>query len=181
MSSRRSCTAQEKRLSRSHWLGCAAATCIHMRGGKWAWTRARRWVTSSQDVLFRFAGTVLDINTLAACPDIKVLLTRSVVWIYQGIARYHCTYVSLFLVPKVSKGVKGLSKGQRVVSAFTVSCNKCWFCMQRLTCRCSHPDWGARVFGCVPGQMPCDSTAAHPAPSLQIWSLAQACTLCIAP
>lgn len=85
------------------------------------------------------------------------------------------------LVPQVSKGVQGLSRGQRVVSAFTLSCNKCWFCTQRLTCRCSHPDWGARVFGCVPGQAPSDSTAAHPALSSHVCGLAQACTECIAP
>ncbi|KAK9838103.1 hypothetical protein WJX81_001599 [Elliptochloris bilobata] len=54
-------------------------------------------------------------------------------------------------VLQVSEGVTRLAVGERVVSAFTLSCGNCWFCTQRLTCRCSHPGWGARVFGWVQG------------------------------
>ena len=74
------------------------------------------------------------------------------VWLCQHLAELHVTtFRRAMLVLQVSEGVKGLSLGQRVVSAFTLSCSECWFCRQRLTCRCSHPDWGARVFGCAPG------------------------------
>lgn len=51
-------------------------------------------------------------------------------------------------VVSAGSGVRSLSPGDRVMSAFTTSCGSCFYCQRGLTCRCEHSQ-GAACFGWV--------------------------------
>ena len=85
---------------------------------------------------------IVKVRACAICgSDLHVFYGRE-----QGID-HHTAMGHEFMgeVVEAGKGVKTLKKGDVVMSPFTTSCGKCFYCLNGLTCRCIH----SQLFGWV--------------------------------
>jgi threonine dehydrogenase-like Zn-dependent dehydrogenase len=104
---------------------------------------ARVEISTLPDPELRAPGDVVVRNRVSAIcgSDLHVYLGRET-GIEPGTVMGH---EFLGEVVEVGKGVKGLKRGDLVVSPFTTSCGSCFYCRKGLTCRCTQ----GQLFGWV--------------------------------
>lgn len=99
-----------------------------------------RYTTVADPVIVDTADAIVRVKACAICgSDLHVYHEREK-GIDPGTAMGHEFTGE---VVEVGAGVKQIRVGDRVMSPFTSSCGRCFFCLQGLTCRCIH----SQLFG----------------------------------
>lgn len=101
-----------------------------------------RYETVADPILVDSGDVIVKVNCCAICgSDLHVYYGKE-----AGLDQHTCMgHEFAGEVVEVGKGVKNLTKGDRVISPFTASCGHCYYCNIGLTCRCVE----SQLFGWV--------------------------------